>query len=825
MELLIIAGLLAATLWMVASFAAEHASAGHTNALADETSPYLRQHAHNPVDWRPWGEPAFEAAKQEDKPIFLSLGYSTCHWCHVMAHESFEDEEVAALLNEHFVPVKVDREELPDVDSQYMLATQAFYMLARQPRGGGWPNSVWLMPDGRPFYAGTYFPKPQFMHLLNQLADLWRNHRDQVLANAEAITDLMQRMSTLDAEAGDVDRELIDRAVQAVFDRYDGVHGGFGTAPKFPPHGSLALLIHACQRNEDPSLRNVITGTLDAMAMGGVYDQVGGGFHRYATDARWFLPHFEKMLYDNAQLLRAYAEGYGLTGNETYRRVVDEIHQWLTREMTDAAGGLHSAIDADSEGEEGKFYVWHVEEVRAVLGDDAALFIELYNLEPAGNWTEEATGHRPGTNIPHLTESLAAHAERLDMPLDELRAELDAMRRKLRERRDQRIWPHIDDKVLTAWNGLAIAGLAHASRQLAEPAYLETAKRVADFLLETMRDGQGRLLRVYRGGRASQPAYLDDYAYLIDGLLELHEATDDSRWLEAAKDLADRMVEQFEDRAAGAFYFTGDRHDERILRSKNPMAGGNTPSPNGVAARVLLELGRRTGESSYTVSGYRTIQAFAALMQQQPFAVEELIVAASVYLDDEALRQQVAEAGPEPAGRPASAAGAEPDAMAESPDDGPVTVYAYRSHEAVRPGETVKVLLDVWVDEPYHIYAPDPGAEGLLPTAVTLLDTAAASVGDVVYPPAEPIDEDVSGRQINGYRGRLPIAVPIAVAADAKPGERTLTLQLQTQACDDRHCLAPERHRLELTLRVGDERRPLESHRPLFEQADADPQF
>jgi uncharacterized protein YyaL (SSP411 family) len=495
--------------------------------------------------------------------------------------------------------------------------------------------------------------------------------------------------------------------------------------------------------------------------------------------------------------------------------------------MADAAGGLHSAIDADSEGEEGKFYVWHVDEVRAVLGDDATLFLELYNLEPEGNWTEEATGHRPGTNIPHLTESLAAHAERLEMPVDELRAKLDEMRRKLRERRDQRIWPHIDDKVLTAWNGLAIAGLAHASRQLAEPAYLETAKRVADFLLETMRDAQGRLLRVYRVGRASQPAYLDDYAYLIDGLLELHEVTDDSRWLEAAEDLADRMIEQFEDRSAGAFYFTGDRHDERILRSKNPMAGGNTPSPNGVAARVLLLLGRRTGDARYTVAGYRTIRAFAALMQQQPFAVEELIVAASLYLDDEALQQQIAEAGAEPAGRsfPSSSGMTTPDAMAESPDGGPVTVYAYRSHEAVRPGETAKVLLDVWVDEPYHIYAPDPGAEDLLPTAVTLLNGSAASVGDVIYPPAEPIDEDVSGRQINGYRGRLPIVVPIAVAADAKPGERTLTLLLQTQACDDRQCLAPERHRLELTLHVGDERRPLESHRPVFEQADVDPLF
>ena len=742
-----------------------------TNRLNRESSPYLLQHADNPVHWRPWGDAAFDEARREDRPIFLSVGYSTCHWCHVMAHESFESERVAAALNAHFVPVKVDREELTDVDAQYMLATQAYYALSGNRRGGGWPNSVWLMPDGRPFFAGTYFPREQFVAVLSRLHELWRDERPQIEQNAEVITRYMHELSGMET-GGDaaLSPALIERAVATITSRFDAAHGGFGTAPKFPPHGSLALLAAHYRRTGDDRLLRMHAATLDAMARGGIYDHVGGGFHRYATDARWFLPHFEKMLYDNAQLIAAYTDGWRFTGDERYRAVVAGTFDWIDREMTDPEGGFYAALDADSEGEEGRFYVWQVDEIREALGDDAGTFIEAYNIEPAGNWTEEATGEPPGTNIPHLAAD----------PPAEQRSKLAALRERLRERRDRRPRPHLDDKVLTGWNGLLIGALAQAGRWIDQPRYTAAAARAADFLLRAMREPTGRLLRTWRGGLARLPGYLDDYAYLADGLIDLHEATGDPRWLGEARAVVDAMIERFEDCLAGAFFYTAVEHDGRVMRSKNPSSGGNMPSPNGVAAGALLRLGRITGEPRYTLAGHRTLRAFAPLMADQPYAAESLLVAADLYLHDAGLQRMV-EAEPSPRG------GRVVSAEADAPAD-------------VAAGQAIRVTVRVAIAEPYHIYGPDVRGSGVLPTRLVLLD-GPATLGTVEYPTPRTLADPAGNGDLPVYVGSIALDASLTLPADAS-GEVRIVLGLDAQPCDDRACLAPVRVAIPLRVSV-----------------------
>ena len=725
-----------------------------TNQLADQTSPYLLQHADNPVAWQAWSDDAFELAREQHKPVFLSVGYSTCHWCHVMAHQSFEDEQVASVLNEHFVPIKVDREELPDIDAQYMLATQAYYALSGNPRGGGWPNSVWLMPDGRPFFAGTYFPKPQFIAILNRLHELWSNDPKQIDHNAEVITQYMQQMSGLDG-GNDVklNAGLIDQAVDFARRRFDATHGGFGGAPKFPPHGTLALLASAYQRTADDEMLAMYTTTLDAMQRGGIYDHVGGGFHRYATDGHWFLPHFEKMLYDNAQLITAYTAGYQFTKDDRYRQVIAETFDWLRREMIDDAGGFYSALDAESEGEEGKFYVWHIDEIREVLGEDAEQFIATYNITPDGNWIEEASGHQPGTNIPHLSA--------------EVDDTLPGLRQKLRQVRDQRIPPHLDDKVLTSWNGLVIAALAYAGRLLDEPRYTETAARAADFILNTLRDADGRLLRVYRDGRASQPGYLDDNAYLIDGLLELHEATEDERWLSDARTLADGMIERFADPLAGGFFYTATDHDRRVMRSKNPSSGGNMPSPNGVAAYALLRLGQRTGHGEYIQAGYRTLVAFAGLMRNQPHATDALLVALDLVLNDDALLGQVD----------------------DSPAAAPVVTATINAPDRAEAGQSIDLTITVDITPPYHIYGPHVASSGLSPTRLHLSD-GQAELTQVRFPKPQTMGDRTTDGAVDVYDGHITIGASIALPEDASD-VLPLKFRLTAQPCDERACLAP----------------------------------
>jgi uncharacterized protein YyaL (SSP411 family) len=573
------------------------------NRLADEQSPYLRQHKDNPVDWYPWGEAAFEKANAEDKPIFLSIGYSTCHWCHVMEEESFEDPEVAELMNDTFVPIKVDREERPDVDTIYMNVCQ---MMRGQ---GGWPLTILLTPDRKPFYAATYLPKSGrfqqmgLMDLIQRVDQMWDGERDRLLTDADEVTSLLQRSVDEGGGTEAPDESVLDEAYGQLSRQFDETHGGFGSAPKFPaPHNLLFLLRQWHRTGEDRALE-MVTTTLDEMRLGGVYDQVGDGFHRYSTDERWVLPHFEKMLYDQATHVLAYTEAYQATGSDRYETTSREVLTYVLRDLRAPEGGFYSAEDADSENEagemeEGAFYVWSTDDIRDLLDENTAdLVIDLYNMTEAGNYQEEATGRRTGKNVLHLDRSLAEEAERRGLDEEALRATLGDVQETLLAARDERPRPGLDDKVLTDWNGLMIAALATAARTFDDSDFEEAAVDAADFLLDTMRDGEGRLLHRYRAGDAAIRAHLDDYAFLVWGLVELYETTFEPRWLEAALTLQDQCLDHFWDEEGG-FFLTADDGEDLIVRPKE-LSDGAKPSGNSVMLSNLLRLARLTGRSEH----------------------------------------------------------------------------------------------------------------------------------------------------------------------------------------------------------------------------------
>ncbi len=595
------------------------------NRLAVETSPYLLGHAKNPVDWYAWGPEALARAKAENRPIFLSIGYSACHWCHVMEHESFEDERIARLLNEHFVCIKVDREERPDLDQIYMNAVQV--MTGR----GGWPMSVFLTPDLKPFYGGTYWPPisrggmPGFDQVVAAVADAWQNRRQQALEQADSLTEHLELIGAPQAAGGELDPTLLDRAAADMTRSFDRTHGGFLGAPKFPHPMDLRLLAHIWHRTGDAELLRMIEVTLDRMAAGGIYDQLGGGFHRYSVDERWLVPHFEKMLYDNGLLVPCYLEAYRITGNAEYARVAREICDYVLREMTDPQGGFHSTQDADSEGEEGKFFVWTPAEIEAVLGSAAAeTFCHVYDVTPEGNFEQ-------GHSILNRPKTLAQCAQVLGRDADELGLELAASRARLLAAREKRVHPGLDDKVLVAWNGLMIEALAVAGGVLNEPRYLTAATRAADFILTQMRRADGRLWHCWRGGAAKLDAYLDDYACLANALVSLHEADFNERWIEQATELADLLLRLFDDPAGGGFFFTASDHERLITRQKD-LYDNAVPSGNSMAALVLARLGKLTGRSAYRAAAETTLRATAALMQQAPRATGQMLLALDLVL-------------------------------------------------------------------------------------------------------------------------------------------------------------------------------------------------
>ena len=596
------------------------------NRLIHEKSPYLLQHAENPVDWYPWGPEAFEKARRENKPIFLSIGYSTCHWCHVMAHESFEDPEVARLMNDVFVSIKVDREERPDIDNIYMTVAQMM------TGSGGWPLTIIMTPDKKPFFAGTYFPKESrfgrigMMDLVPRIKEVWVTRREEVLNSADKITAALGQVS-YEGPGEELDESSLRLAYDQLAQRFDDRYGGFGSAPKFPTPHNLVFLLRYWRRTGDEKALGMVESTLQAMRRGGIYDHVGLGFHRYSTDPKWLVPHFEKMLYDQALLAMAFTEAYQATGKDEYRETAEEIFTYVLRDMTAPTGGFYSGEDADSEGEEGKFYVWTEREVRQVLpAEEAELTIRAFNVEKGGNFNEEATGTRRGTNILHLDRDLGEIARDLKMAEPDLRKDLEAAREKLFAARKKRIPPHKDDKILVDWNGLMIAALAGGAQVFDEPRYAEAAGHAVDFILNTLRTPKGRLLHRYRDGEAALAAHVEDYAFFIWGLIELYEATFEIRYLQTAVDLNRDMIQHFWDDGAGGFYFTADDGEKLLIRTKE-IYDGAIPSGNSVAAHNLLRLGRITATPDFEEKAMKIGRAFSGSVKQSPLGYTQLMIA------------------------------------------------------------------------------------------------------------------------------------------------------------------------------------------------------
>jgi uncharacterized protein len=575
------------------------------NRLAQETSPYLLQHAENPVDWYPWGDEALARAREQNRPLLVSIGYSACHWCHVMAHESFEDPAIAALMNKSFVCIKVDREERPDVDATCMAACQAM------TGHGGWPLNVFLTPDQQPFYAGTYFPAeqrpgmPSWPMLLEAIADAWNERPDEIREQGAKLADAVIAGAVIErsAETG-VPTSVIPDTVTALGAMFDHEHGGWGGAPKFPPHCTLEFLLAAGDRELAPA-------TLRAMASGGIYDQVGGGFSRYAVDATWTVPHFEKMLYDNALLARAYLHGWQVTGEARFAEVCTETLDWALRDLRGAEGGFCSALDADSEGVEGKFYVWTVDELHSALGDELAeIAIAHFGATPQGNFEH-------GSNV---LEGRGPAPE-----------QLPEIRRRLLEVRSQRVWPGLDDKRLTAWNALMIAALADAGAVLARDDYVDAARACASFVLESLRDADGQLLRTWKDGQASLPAYLEDHAYMLQALLVLYEATFEERWYVEAVLVADKMIERFGDPERGGFFTTAADAPYLVTRRKD-VEDTPTPSGNSAAALGLLRLARFSGDAGYEQQAAGVLALHADIAIRYPTAFGQLLQALDLYL-------------------------------------------------------------------------------------------------------------------------------------------------------------------------------------------------
>ncbi len=601
-------------------------NAERPNRLIGEKSPYLLQHAYNPVYWYPWGDEAFEQAGKQDKPIFLSIGYSTCHWCHVMEKESFEDEDVARLMNDAFVSIKVDREERPDIDSVYMTACQMM------TGSGGWPLTIIMTPEKKPFFAATYLPKETrfgragMKQLVPWIRELWENNRGEALTSADKLTSILEATS-IEPNGEKLTESTLVIAYRQLSRNFDVQYGGFSHAPKFPTPHNLMFLLRYWRRTGDEWALKMAEMTLVNMRSGGIYDHLGFGFHRYSTDHRWLVPHFEKMLYDQALLAMAYIEAYQATGSKDYEGTAREIFTYVLRDMTAPGGGFYSAEDADSEGEEGKFYLWTKEQInQALTKEEREIFTKTFAIQREGNFREEATGAENGENIPHITRPLSALAKELGMSSGELKGRLEGAREKLFAVREKRVHPHKDDKILTDWNGLMIAALAKGAGAFHEPDYERGARRAAEFILARMRDESGRLYHRYRDNEAAIPAFLDDYAFLSWGLMELYEASFDPSYLRRAIELNDVMLEHFWDPENGGFYFSAD-DAEGILGRKKELYDGAIPSGNSVAMLNLLRLSHIAGNSQYEEKAAHLLRACSKTISEAPSAYTQFMTA------------------------------------------------------------------------------------------------------------------------------------------------------------------------------------------------------
>lgn len=605
-----------------------------TNRLSHEKSPYLLQHAHNPVDWYPWGQEAFEKAKKEDKPILLSVGYSTCHWCHVMEEESFSSPAVAKIMNENFVSIKVDREERPDIDSVYMN-----YVMATTG-GGGWPMNVFLTPERKPFYGGTYFPPedrygmPSFSHLLESIAGSWKTEKKEIFASAESAVSFLEKMGNQTVPSADLSEKTLLEATRRLVANFDEQWGGFGLAPKFPRSHALSMMLRVWAKTKKAQTLEAVEKTLRHMAQGGMYDQVGGGFHRYSTDAQWRVPHFEKMLYDQAILARTYLEAYQITRDDFYARISREILDYVAGRMTDSAGGFYSAEDADSadpenpaKKREGAYFVWKKSEIEKVLApSDAEIFSYHYGVESSGNALSDPHKEFNCQNVLYVAHTVDQTATHFKKGQDMVRVSLAASNKKLLEVRAKRPAPYLDDKILTDWNGLMISTFAFASRVLEEGRYAEIAKKSGHFIREKLTDQNGNLLHRYRAGSAGIQANVNDYAFLIYGYLALYEATFDAEWLQEAQRLSEGMIEKFWDELNDGFFLTSEDSERLVARPKE-LYDGAVPSGNSMAVLDLLLLSRFTGDLKYEGYAGKTLQAFSGLLSQDPANYPQMLIA------------------------------------------------------------------------------------------------------------------------------------------------------------------------------------------------------
>jgi len=762
----------------------------HTNRLAKETSPYLLQHQHNPVDWHAWGTTAFEKALKENKPVFLSVGYSACHWCHVMERESFEDEEVAQLLNAHFICVKVDREERPDVDDIYMR-----YVHLTQQRGG-WPMSIVMTPEGLPFFGGTYYPKPVFMRLLTNLHTLWNEQRDKITQHTgQAVAQLREEA---DARYRPPQRPLTQDTpvgVLGLLERHFDLHtGGMQGRMKFPPHQTLEMLVELAAKNpQDERARKLLTLTLDHMQLGGIHDHLAGGFHRYATDPEWLLPHFEKMLYDNAQAGRYFSRAAVVLKDESYSRTARSLFEWVLRDLRSPEGVFYSAYDADSEGEEGKFYVWDKKEVEQLLGEDAKLWSEVYNLRAVGNYNEEATGHPTGLNIPHLSEPLAVHAQRLKIPETELHAKCAELKAKLLEVRRQRVWPQLDDKVLTSWNALMLGSLAKGSQYLNEPRYRVAAVQAAEWLLKHHRTPDGRWLATSRKGDARLVAYLDDHAYLACAFLDLHDATGDKRWVNEAQAVVTLLDKHFWDAKNGGYFFVSDDHEKLLLRVKNPNDNA-TPSGNGMAAQALVRLAKLTGDKTYSARAAKIFTAFHALLDLAPVQVESMLLALEWHCQQGAALDSTPGAVLKPVSKI---------------QRGPVLAELFVREDKLRKGQVVPLAVILTIEHGYHVQAHKPVLEGMVGTAMHLSNPPKGfELKDERYPASKR--QKLGADEVQVYSESLTVFAELHIPKSVESHDVLIAVDVTWQACNDRACQGPETVKLGLQLPVVEPDAPVQ---------------
>ena len=770
------------------------------NRLANETSPYLLLHAHNPVDWYPWGPEAFARAKAENKPVFLSVGYSSCYWCHVMERESFVDAEIARALNAGFVCMKVDREERPDVDQVYMAALQAM------GPGGGWPMSLFLTPDGRPFFGGTYFPPRDrdgssgFLTLVNEVAKAWTKQHAEIDKTANEVTELVRKRLKVASNERKLplDGTAAAEGLKQLAEQFDAEHGGFGfnpnnpRRPKFPEPVNLLFLLEryrdGVKTNEPTDPLKMVLLTLDRMARGGIRDQLAGGYHRYSTDRYWLVPHFEKMLYDNAQLASVHLLAFELTQDPRWRDEAEATFGFIERQMTAPEGGFYSALDAETKGEEGAYYVWTRNQVKAALAGvpHADLFTQVYGLGGEPNFEGDRY-------VLHETRTRAEQSSAAKITAAELETKLGPMRSRLLAVRDKRPAPLCDDKVLTGWNGLMIAAYADGYRVLKAAKYREAAEKAATFLLEKLRLPDGRLLRTFRADKAKLPGYLEDYAFLTYGLLKLHTATGDARWLAAARSLADRMIADFEDREEGGFFFTADGHESLLARAKDPFDNA-LPGGNSIAILDLMELYRETGDVSYRDHAGKALEALSSVISRAPGAVPMILIGLDQYQRSGA--DLIAKRLPGPRGL-------------DDLSNQIVTAVARLSEgnpAMLAPGHEFDAIVTAKIQNGWHIYANPAGLAEMIPTTLGLNSQTpqAISLVKVSYPAGEAkVLSSVGTEKVALYEGKVEFTARLKISEQAKPGAVAVPLKLSYQACNDRVCQAPAQLEISLTVTVG----------------------